>query len=57
MGTEALTEYQSEDMTDAMIANAARFFSEHYGVWGFHPPDRQGGNPGTTLALSFCYIY
>lgn len=55
MATEVLTEYQSEDMTDAMVANAARFFSEHYGVWGTHPPNREGGTPGITSSPFSCY--
>ena len=55
MATEVLTEYQSEDMTDAMVANAARLFSEHYGVWDTHPPNREGGTPGITSSPFSCY--
>lgn len=46
MTTEIFSEFQSEDTTDAMLAEAAQLFSEHYGVWATPPPGRQGGKPG-----------
>ncbi|KAK4136080.1 hypothetical protein BT67DRAFT_440229 [Trichocladium antarcticum] len=52
MTTEIFSEFQSEDITDAMLAEAAQLFSEHYGVWATPPPGRRGGKPGTRVKLS-----
>ena len=57
MTTETFSEFQSEDITDAMLAEAAQLFSEHYGIWGTPPPGRQGGKSGITPpSLAHCSV-
>ncbi|KAK3298806.1 uncharacterized protein B0H64DRAFT_386252 [Chaetomium fimeti] len=52
MTVDIFTEFRSEDITDAMLDDAARLFSEQYGIWGVHPPNRKSGKPGTRIRMS-----
>jgi hypothetical protein len=43
--TEVFQEFESKDITDAMLAEAAQLFSEHYGTWDT-PDGGRGGKRG-----------
>jgi hypothetical protein len=43
--TEIFKEFALKDVTDEMLAEVARLFSEHYGTWDT-PDGRQGGKRG-----------
>jgi len=45
---EIFKEFESKDVTDEMLAEAARLFSEHYGTWDT-PDGRPGGKRGMLL--------
>lgn len=34
--------FKSDDVTDEMLDEAAKLFSENYGVWGEHAAERMG---------------
>ncbi|KAL2024559.1 hypothetical protein VTK56DRAFT_7602 [Thermocarpiscus australiensis] len=51
MKTEIFNEFESPDITDAMLDEAAQLFSEHYGIWNT-PPGCQGGKPGSRVKIS-----
>ncbi|KAK0655420.1 hypothetical protein B0T16DRAFT_317604 [Cercophora newfieldiana] len=51
--TETFCEFQAEDVTDEMLAEAAKLFSEHYGIWGTAPPDHEFlGTPGRRVRMT-----
>ncbi|KAI0403465.1 hypothetical protein F4802DRAFT_290549 [Xylaria palmicola] len=54
MATEIFQEFQAEQVTDAMLANAANLFGEHYGIWGTPPEGHSGafGKPGHRVRMS-----
>ncbi|KAK0726473.1 hypothetical protein B0T21DRAFT_371651 [Apiosordaria backusii] len=49
--TEIFQEFESKDITDAMLTEAALLFSENYGIWGT-PDGRQGPKRGTRVKMS-----
>ncbi len=54
--TEIFQEFESKDVTDEMLAEAARLFSEHYGIWDT-PDGRPGGKRGMLLLpFTFCRL-
>jgi len=54
MTTEIFREFQANEVTDTMLDEAARLFSDHYGIWGTPPPNHQGfhGKPGDRVKMS-----
>src|SRR5262245_58911561 len=54
MAETRFREFQAEDITDAMLADAAQLFSDHYGIWGTAPSGHHGGRgkPGITRSIS-----
>jgi len=54
MSTETFREFQAKDVTDPMLVDAAKLFSEHYGIWGTPPPGHQSshGKPGERVKMS-----
>jgi hypothetical protein len=46
MTTETFREFQSPDVPDAVLVQAAQLFSDHYGIWDT-PAGRPGGKHGT----------
>lgn len=44
-------ELHDDDITDAVLARAARLFSKHYGVWG--TPPASFSNPFVKPGISF----
>ncbi|KAK3687398.1 hypothetical protein B0T22DRAFT_534810 [Podospora appendiculata] len=51
MPTEIFKGFYSDDITDEMLADAAKLFSENYGVWGTPPPGHHGGTPGERVKM------
>ncbi|KAK3324074.1 hypothetical protein B0T19DRAFT_427680 [Cercophora scortea] len=54
MPTEIFKGFHSDDITDDMLAEAARLFSGNYGIWGTPPPspNHQSGMPGARVKMS-----
>ena len=46
MTTDLFQGFEAERVTDAMLADAAGLFNNHYGIWGTPPPGHRGGKPG-----------
>ncbi|KAH8759457.1 hypothetical protein F5883DRAFT_682032 [Diaporthe sp. PMI_573] len=43
-----VTDFKDEQVTEAMLKDAARLFSENYGIWGI----RGAGKPGTRVRMN-----
>lgn len=42
MDTKVYEGFKSDEVTDEMLDEAAKLFSENYGVWGEHAAERMG---------------